>query len=273
MIELQQITHRYRPDGPDVIDDLTLHVAAGEFVALVGESGCGKTTTLKTINRLVRPSQGAVTVDGRDVSKVRATKLRRGIGYVFQQIGLLPHLTVADNIAVVPRLLRWKPAAVEARVQELLGLVNLPAEAASQMPDQLSGGQQQRVGVARALAARPRVMLMDEPFGALDPINRAALQHEVARLHRELELTTVLVTHDMAEALLLADRVAVMREGRLLQVGTPRDLLTHPADDYVASVVGTPRRQADRIEALAGDVANRGELLGIEPLYEEGDQP
>jgi osmoprotectant transport system ATP-binding protein len=263
MIELDQVTKRYGPadDTPPAVDRLSLTVEPGRFFALVGASGCGKTTTLKMINRLIAPTAGTIRVEGKDVRKLRATKLRRGIGYVFQGIGLLPHWTVGQNLAVVPRLLKWGEAAVGLRVAELLDLVNLPRDMAERMPSELSGGQQQRVGVARALAAKPKIVLMDEPFGALDPINRDALQDEYARLHHDLGLTTVMVTHDMAEALLLADRVAVMRGGKLLQCDTPRRLLEAPADDYVAQVVGTPKRQADRLEALAAPVRDRGALL------------
>ena len=261
MIELHDVTKRYGTTDDPAVDTVSLRVEEGQWLALVGESGCGKTTTLKMINRLVEPSAGTIEVDGRDVRKTRAVKLRRNIGYVFQQIGLLPHYTVAQNIAVVPRLLRWKPAEIDQRVRELLELVNLPADMAERMPAELSGGQRQRVGVARALAARPKVVLMDEPFGALDPINRDGLQEQYARLHRDLGLTTVMVTHDMSEALLLADRIAVMQHGKLITVDTPGNLLRNPGHDYVADLVGTPKRQADRLEALAADVRDRGALL------------
>ncbi len=256
MIELTHLTHRYDAAGPPAVDDVSLQVAAGEFVALVGESGCGKTTTLKLINRLIEPhpdrTTGTVRVDGKDVRTQEATRLRRAIGYVFQRIGLLPHYTIAENLAVVPRLLRWDAPRIAARVDALLDLVNLPREFAARMPAALSGGQQQRVGVARALAAEPKVVLMDEPFGALDPINRDALQIEYQRLHERLGLTTVMVTHDMAEAMLLADRIAVLRSGRLLRVGTPAELMRSPEDEYVERLIQTPRRQAARLEALAG---------------------
>ena len=252
MIELDQVTKRYGDtDAPPAVDGLSLRVEAGEFLAIVGESGCGKTTTLKMVNRLIEPDTGTVRVDGRGVREVSAVALRRSIGYVFQGVGLLPHHDVARNLATVPRLLRWPEAEVRGRVTELLDLVNLDPGLADRLPAELSGGQRQRVGVARALAARPKLVLMDEPFGALDPINRDALQEEYGKLHRQLGLTTVMVTHDMAEALLLADRIAVMRGGRLLQVDTPAALLATPADGYVASLVGTPKRQAQRLEALA----------------------
>ena len=232
------------------MEDLSLHVAAGEFVALVGESGCGKTTTLKMINRLIEPTAGTVHLDGADVQTQEATELRRGIGYVFQRIGLLPHYTIAQNLAVVPRLLGWPPEKVQRRVHELLDLVNLPRDFADRLPGALSGGQQQRVGVARALAVEPKVVLMDEPFGALDPINRDALQDEYRRLHERLNLTTVMVTHDMAEAMLLADRIAVLRAGRLVRVGTPGELMHEPGDEYVERLISTPKRQMEQLEAL-----------------------
>ena len=185
--------------------------------------------------------------------------LRRGIGYVFQGIGLFPHLTIAENIGVVPRLLRWEPSRIAARVDELLELVSLPpTDYRWRMPDALSGGQRQRIGVARALAAEPKIMLMDEPFGALDPLTRDELQAEFKAIHDRLDLTTVMVTHDMTEALLLADRVAVMREGELVRIGTPSEMLTDPRDDYVAKLMATPKRQADRLEAIAGGAESQG---------------
>jgi osmoprotectant transport system ATP-binding protein len=221
-------------------------------VALLGESGSGKTTLLRMVNRLVEPDGGEVRVDGKPVREGDAVELRRGIGYVIQQAGLFPHFTVGDNVAVVPRLLGWPAAKVAARVAELLALVGLPAaEYQHRFPDQLSGGQRQRVGVARALAARPKVLLLDEPFGALDPITRAALQDELRRIHQELGLTTVMVTHDLLEALSLADRIAVMYRGELRQLGTPAELMTAPADEYVARLMETARRQARELGASA----------------------
>jgi osmoprotectant transport system ATP-binding protein len=253
MIELVEVSRRYgRPGAPWAVHQLSLTVAAGELVALIGESGSGKTTLLKLVNRLLDPDQGEIRVAGRDVRGEDPVALRRTIGYVIQHAGLLPHLSVADNVAMVPRLLGWQRGDIAPRVDELLALVGLPPEDfRARFPDQLSGGQRQRVGVARALAARPRLVLLDEPFGALDPITRGALQGELARIHRELGLTTLLVTHDLAEALTLADRIVVMRSGEVRQVATPHQLVTSPADDYVARLVEVVRAQSRRLHALA----------------------
>jgi len=251
MIELTNVTKRFVADGPPAVDAVSLSVAAGEFVVLLGESGSGKTTTCKMINRLVDATSGTITVDGDDIQSLDPVMLRRRIGYVFQGIGLFPHWTVGRNIAAVPSLLGWDADDTAARVDELLEMVHLPPdEYRDRRPTQLSGGQRQRVGVARALAARPKIMLMDEPFGALDPITRDNMQEEYRTLHRELGLTTVMVTHDMTEALLLADRIAVMKDGRVLQLATPHELLTSPADDYVKTLFDTPRKQAEQVEAL-----------------------
>mgnify|MGYP002624477456 CR=1 FL=1 len=252
MIELTQVTKRYQTDAPPAVDAVNLTVEAGQLLVLLGESGCGKTTTLKMINRLVEPTSGTVRVDGKDTRKVNPTKLRRGIGYVFQGIGLFPHMTVGENVGITPSLLGWPANRKAKRVDELLELVHLaPDEFRDRLPANLSGGQRQRIGFARALAAGPKVMLMDEPFGALDPITRDTLQAEFEQIHRDLGLTTVLVTHDMTEALLLADRIIVMREGRFVGDGSPHDLLTDPGDEYVQSLMATPKRQADALEELA----------------------
>lgn len=248
MIEADGLTKRY--GGAVVVDDFHLRVHAGELLVLLGGSGCGKTTTLKMINRLVDPSAGSVRLDGVDTADLPPHELRRRIGYVFQRIGLFPHMTVAENVAVTPRLLGWPPERIAARVDELLALVELDSTLRDRRPSALSGGQQQRVGVARALAAEPRVMLLDEPFGALDPLTRERLQQSFLRIRTQLSLTTVFVTHDMTEALTLADRIAVMHGGRLLQLGTPRDLLARPADEYVERLMSTPRRQAAAVGAL-----------------------
>jgi osmoprotectant transport system ATP-binding protein len=235
-----------------------LHIADGELVAVLGESGSGKTTLLKMINRLIDPDAGIVRVGGRDVRGEDPVALRRTIGYVIQHAGLLPHLSVADNVAMVPRLLGWPRGEIERRVDELLAMVGLPAATyRTRFPDQLSGGQRQRVGVARALAARPKVVLLDEPFGALDPITRVGLQGELARLHRELALTTILVTHDMVEALTLADRVVVMCAGEIRQIATPRALVAAPADDYVAKLVDVVREHGARLAAIAPAAGQR----------------
>ncbi|MBZ0289426.1 MAG: ABC transporter ATP-binding protein, partial [Anaerolineae bacterium] len=209
----------------------------------------------KMINRLIEPSSGEIIFDGNRVNDVPPVELRRGIGYVIQGTGLFPHYTVAANIAVVPRLLGWSKSDIRDRVNETLELMNLPPdEYRRRYPDELSGGQKQRVGVARALAARSRVMLMDEPFGALDPITRDQLQEEFKRIQAELKLTAVIVTHDMGEALLMADRIAVMQGGELLQVGTPHELMTNPAHEYVEAMIQMPKRRADRLEALAQEI-------------------
>jgi len=227
------------------VRDLSLDIARGEFLVLIGESGCGKTTTLNMINRLVEPTSGRVDIDGHDVRAADAVVLRRQMGFVFQAIGLFPHMTVAENIGITPKLLGWDTGRIAARVDELLMLMRLdPAEFLDRMAGALSGGQQQRVGVARALAAEPKIMLMDEPFGALDPLTRDDLASDYRRIHDQLGLTTVLVTHDMTEALILADRVAAMRDGELVQVGKPNELLNHPADDFVRHLVETPKRRA-----------------------------
>ena len=239
-----------------VVDHLSLTVDAGELFVLLGGSGSGKTTTLKMINRLIEPTAGSVRLDGVDTTDLPPHELRRRIGYVFQRIGLFPHMTVAENVAVTPVLLGWAPDRIASRVDELLALVELDPGMRERRPQELSGGQQQRVGVARALAAAPRVMLLDEPFGALDPVTRERLQQSFLRIRTALALTTVFVTHDMTEALTLADRIGVMRKGRLLQVGTPRDLLNRPTDDYVNRLMSTPRRQAAAIDALTGAISS-----------------
>ena len=233
------------------VRDLSLRIAAGELLVLVGASGCGKTTTLKMINRLIEPSTGRVTIGGRDTRDVPAPELRRRIGYCFQQIGLFPHLGVAENIAVTPQLLGWPAERVRERVTALLQLVELePAQYRDRMPHELSGGQQQRVGIARALAAEPDLLLMDEPFGALDPMSRDRLRRRLQEIQGELGVTTVLVTHDMFEALLLGHRIAVMEAGRLLQVGTPAELLRAPAHAAVRELLESPRRQVEAVEDL-----------------------
>ena len=253
MIELVRVSRRW---GDEVaVDDLSLRVAPGELVALVGGSGSGKTTTLKMVNRLIEPSAGVVRVAGRDVRSMPGPELRRGIGYCFQQIGLFPHLSVAENVAMVPTLLGWDAARAQRRVAELLTWLELPLEFGERAPSELSGGQQQRVGIARALAAAPDVLLMDEPFGALDPITRDTLQQRFHEIRQTLGITTLFVTHDMAEALRLADRIAVLDGGRLLQVDTPRGLLRSPASDVVEQLLATPRRQAAAVDALLVDDA------------------
>ena len=254
MIELSDVSKRYGRDQRWAVTGARLSVGEGELVAVLGESGSGKTTLLKMVNRLIEPDTGVVRVAGRDVRGADPVALRRTIGYVIQHAGLLPHLSVEDNVAMVPRLLGWPRADIAARVTELLSLVGMPpAEFRARFPDQLSGGQRQRVGVARALAARSKVLLLDEPFGALDPITRVGLQGALARIHDELGLSTLLVTHDMVEALSLADRVVVMCAGEIRQIATPTQLVTAPADDYVARLVDVVRHQGARLQALTGE--------------------
>jgi len=233
-----------------VVDEVTLSVASGELLALVGDSGSGKTTTLKMINRLVEPTRGHVKIDGRDTREVPLHELRRGIGYVLQQTGLFPHLTVGENVGLPLELAGWARERIAARVAEVLALAELDPGLAPRRPAELSGGQRQRAGVARALAAEPKVMLLDEPFGALDPLTRDRLQATFAKIRKALGLTAVLVTHDMAEALLLADRIAVLRGGRLVQVGTPAELVRRPTDPLVEQLLDTPRRHAKAFDAL-----------------------
>lgn len=239
-IVLDAVTKHYPGQADPAVDRVSMTIPAGEIVVLVGPSGCGKTTTMRMINRLIEPSSGTITIDGRDVTGMDPDRLRRGVGYSIQQAGLFPHMTVAKNIATVPGLLGWDRRRISARVDEMLDLVGLdPNTYRNRYPRQLSGGQQQRVGVARALAADPPVLLMDEPFGAVDPITRASLQDELLRLQTELGKTIVFVTHDFAEAVKLGDRIAVLGDrSRILQYDTPAAVLAAPADDTVAGFVG-----------------------------------
>jgi len=252
MIALDQVSVSYPGAPAPAVRNVSLEVPKGVFFVLIGESGCGKTTTLHLINRLIEADSGRIEVDGRDIRAADPATLRRGMGFIFQAVGLFPHLTVAENVGITPKLLNWPKAQIDARVDELLELVHLPAGTyRNRLPAALSGGQRQRVGLARALAARPSIMLMDEPFGALDPLTRDDLSAEYRAIHESLGLTTVLVTHDMTEALMLADRIAVMREGGIVQLGTPSDLLDAPTDDFVRALIETPRRRAQRLaEAL-----------------------
>ncbi|GAA0189397.1 betaine/proline/choline family ABC transporter ATP-binding protein [Cytobacillus oceanisediminis] len=239
-ILLENVTKRYGGQADAAVDDVTIEIPAGEIVMLVGPSGCGKTTTMKMINRLIEPTSGKIFIGDEDVTHRNADDLRRHIGYVIQGAGLFPHYTVAENIAIVPRLLGWKKDRIAARVDELLELVNLePAQYRDRYPRELSGGQQQRIGVARALAADPPVLLMDEPFGAVDPITRQRLQDELLRLQEELRKTIVFVTHDFDEAVKLGDRIAILDVGsRIVQYDTPEAILAAPASDFVEGFVG-----------------------------------
>jgi osmoprotectant transport system ATP-binding protein len=241
-IVFRNVTKRYPGQAVPAVSDLSLTIAPGEVCVLVGPSGAGKTTAMKLVNRLIDIDEGDITIDGRSVRDLDVIELRRGIGYVIQQVGLFPHLTIGANVATVPRLLGWKKARIRERVDELLELVGLEDGFRERYPAQLSGGQRQRVGLARALAADPPVMLMDEPFGALDPITRERLQSEFRRLQSEVRKTVIFVTHDIDEAINLGDRIAILRQGGVLaQYDTPEEILAHPADDFVARFVGADR--------------------------------
>jgi osmoprotectant transport system ATP-binding protein len=241
-IVFDHVTKRYPGRPQPALDDLSLEIPAGSFCVLVGPSGGGKTTALKMINRLIPFDSGEIRIDGRSILDLPLVELRRGIGYVIQQIGLFPHMSVADNIGTVPRLLGWDKQRMRTRSAELLELVGLEADDGSRYPSQLSGGQRQRVGLARALAADPPVLLMDEPFGALDPITRLRLQNELKRLHREVNKTVIFVTHDIDEAISMGDRIAILRQGGVLaQYDTPDAILAHPADDFIKQFIGEDR--------------------------------
>jgi osmoprotectant transport system ATP-binding protein len=250
VIQLDQVSKSYDGGATFAVRELSLTIDAGRFVALVGASGSGKTTALKLINRLVEPDSGEVRIERRPAREVPGPELRRRIGYVFQEIGLFPHMSVEENIAITPALLGWPKPEIAARTRELLELIELPADYGPRAPDALSGGQRQRVGLARALAARPKIVLMDEPFGALDPVTRDHLGEAYRALHDKLGLTTVMVTHDVQEAVLLADRIVVIKAGRILADDTPRGLLTDGHDPEVRALMDMPRRQAERVRAL-----------------------
>ncbi|TMG97925.1 MAG: ABC transporter ATP-binding protein [Betaproteobacteria bacterium] len=253
MITLTALSKRFANGAAPAVDALSLDIGEGEICVLIGPSGCGKTTTMRMINRMVEPDSGTIVVGDRDVTRIDPVELRRSIGYVIQQVGLFPHMTIAENIATVPRLLGWDNAQIGKRVDELLERVHMdPARDRNRYPRELSGGQKQRVGVARALAADPPVMLMDEPFGALDPITRESLQDEFLRILHELRKTIVFVTHDIDEAIRMGTRIAIMRAGKLVQYDTPEVILARPADPFVESFVGADRA-LKRLSLLAVD--------------------
>jgi osmoprotectant transport system ATP-binding protein len=241
-VELRDVS--VRRGTRTVVDSVSLTVEPSELLVLIGPSGAGKSTLLSTLNRLIEPSQGEVSIDGRAVSGLPAHELRRGIGYCFQGLGLFPHLSVAENISITPRLLGWDKARIAQRVSELLERVGLDASMMRRLPSQLSGGQAQRVAVARALAANPPLLLLDEPFGALDPNTRSLLQEELRSLQAALGTTTLFVSHDLAEALLLADRIAVLVDGRLVQIGAPDEIIEHPASEAVSQLTAPALRRA-----------------------------
>ncbi|MDQ3105581.1 MAG: ABC transporter ATP-binding protein, partial [Actinomycetota bacterium] len=268
---LDGVTKKYPGTDSAAVDDIHLEIAPGDIVMLVGPSGCGKTTTMRMINRLIEPTSGRILIDGEDVLSLNDVKLRRTIGYVIQQIGLFPHLTIESNVSMVPKLLGWDKARTAARVEEMLAVVGLdPDEFAHRYPRQLSGGQQQRVGVARALAADPPIMLMDEPFGAVDPITRTKLQDEFLNLQKRLRKTIVFVTHDFDEAVKMGDKIAVLDKGsRIAQYASPEEILTSPADDFVAGFVGhgatLKRLQLERLDSLELHPSTEA-VDGVEPV-------
>jgi osmoprotectant transport system ATP-binding protein len=266
MIRFDRVTKKY-DDGTVALESFSLEITKGELLVLIGPSGCGKTTALRMINRLIEPTAGTITIDGQDISGIDPVELRRNIGYVIQQIGLFPHMTVAENISLVPQLKKWSRDECRKRVDELLDMVGLkPDTFRDRYPSELSGGQQQRVGVARALAGEPDIVLMDEPFSALDPISREQLQDDLIRLQSEMHKTIVFVTHDMDEALKVADRIAVMNEKKLVQTGTPNQLLRDPADDFVREFIGVHRRQ------LSNGLPTVNDLMCPTPVTARPDQ-
>lgn len=257
-IRFDQVSLKFPGTSRWAVDHVSLTVEPGKLVVILGPSGCGKTTLLKMVNRLYEPTSGQILLNGREIRQIKSTTLRQQIGYVIQQSGLFPHMTVAQNIAVVPKLLGWSRTRTQARIDELLALVQLPPEEfRDRYPAQLSGGQQQRVGLARALAGDPQVMLMDEPFGAIDAITRATLQDEILRLQRQLQKTILFVSHDVEEALRLADRILIMRNGQVVQYDTPFNILTRPADEFVYNLMG------------ADDMVRQLSLLRVETAMTE----
>jgi osmoprotectant transport system ATP-binding protein len=271
MISLRKVSKRFPNSSDYAVQEFSLEVAAGETVVLVGPSGSGKTTVLRMINRLVEPTSGSILVDGLDVMAIDPVELRRGIGYVIQSIGLMPHRTVAQNIATVPRLLAWERGRIAARVEELAGMLELDRSLLARYPAELSGGQRQRVGVARALAVDPPVMLMDEPFGAVDPIVRARLQEQFLALQSRIRKTIVLVTHDMEEAIRMGDRIAIIdRGGHLEQYDTPEEILRSPANEFVANFVGSERAlKRLGLRRVASICAEPGEVLTPDLSHQE----
>lgn len=266
-IRFEAVSKQYDGAGRPSVNSVSFVVEEGSFVVLLGPSGCGKTTLLKMVNRLIEPTAGSIYLGEQEIRQMDATQLRRQIGYVIQQVGLFPHMTVAQNVATVPRLLRWESTRITARVDELLSLVDLPPEEyRGRYPSQLSGGQRQRVGVARALAGDPGVILMDEPFGAIDAITRTGLQDELLRLQRKLKKTILFVTHDVEEALRLADKIVIMREGEIVQHGTPFNILSRPANQFVRDLIGADDmvrqlsliRVAAAMEPLPADATTNG---------------
>ncbi|MGE6598059.1 ABC transporter ATP-binding protein [Bacillus proteolyticus] len=242
MIQFNHVSKSYE-DGTKAVDSLHLEIKKGEFFVLIGPSGCGKTTTMKMINRLIETTEGSILIDGKDIQQYNINELRWNIGYVLQQIALFPHMTIAENIAVVPEMRKWTKKEIKARVDDLLQMVGLdPDVYRNRMPDELSGGQKQRVGVVRALAANPKIVLMDEPFSALDPLSREQLQKDIVQLQKKIQKTIVFVTHDMQEALSLGDRICVMKEGKVVQLDTPEGIIHNPKNEFVEEFIGNRGR-------------------------------
>lgn len=263
MITLEHVTKKFPGSKIPAVSELSLNIEKGEICVLVGPSGCGKTTTMKMINRLHEPTGGKIYINGQDIMEINPIKLRRGIGYVIQEIGLFPHLTIEENVATVPRELKWPGDKIKERVDELLRLVGLdPAIYGKRRPPALSGGQRQRVGVARAMAADPPVLLMDEPFGAVDPITRGRLQNEFLRLQKQIQKTIVFVTHDIDEAIKMGNKIAAMREGKLIQYATPNELLSSPKDDFVAKLVGR-NRSIKRLHLIRAEAALQKSIAAV----------
>ncbi|HGP3673542.1 TPA: ABC transporter ATP-binding protein [Bacillus pacificus] len=242
MIQFNQVSKSYE-GGTKAVDSLHLEIKNGEFFVLIGPSGCGKTTTMKMINRLIETTEGSILIDGKDIQEYNINELRWDIGYVLQQIALFPHMTIAENIAVVPEMRKWSKEKIKARVDELLQMVGLdPDVYRDRMPDELSGGQKQRIGVVRALAANPKIVLMDEPFSALDPLSREQLQKDIVQLQKKIQKTIVFVTHDMQEALSLGDRICIMKEGKIVQLDTPEEIIHNPKNEFVEEFIGNRGR-------------------------------
>lgn len=275
VIQFNQVSKSYE-DGTKAVDSLHLEIKKGEFFVLIGPSGCGKTTTMKMINRLIETTEGSILIDGKDIQQYNINELRWDIGYVLQQIALFPHMTIAENIAVVPEMRKWRKEKIKARVDELLQMVGLdPDVYRNRMPDELSGGQKQRIGVVRALAANPKIVLMDEPFSALDPLSREQLQKDIVQLQKKIQKTIVFVTHDMQEALSLGDRICIMKEGKVVQLDTPEGIIHNPKNEFVEEFIGNrgrPWYEGKSIEDLLPldeSIRIEGEALSLHSSLQE----
>lgn len=270
MVEFKNVSKIY-PGGKVAVENINLRIERGEFVCFIGTSGGGKTTTLRMINGMLIPTGGDITVDGKNIHDIDPIELRRSIGYVIQNIGLMPHMTIRDNITLVPKLLKWPKEKRDARAKELIKMVELPEEFLDRYPSELSGGQQQRIGVIRALAADQQIILMDEPFGALDPLTREALQRLVKRLQQRMGRTIIMVTHDMDEAIRLADRIVIMDQGHIIQNASPDDVLTHPANEFVANLIGPERLRQAKVNHLTAAEIMRPNPIKIHAQQNLGD--